>query len=120
MPETQAFFFAKDDGSAPLLDWLDQLPTKVQDKCIVRIERLKRLGYELRRPNADQLRDGIYELRVRYGHVNYRILYFFHKGCAVISHGFIKKDVVPQREIELALARKAKFEQNPVKHTYKE
>ena len=120
MPETEVFFFTDDDGSAPLLDWLDRLPTKVQNKCIVRVERLERLGYELRRPEADQLSDGIYELRVRYGHVNYRILYFFHERCAVISHGLTKEDVVPQKEIDLALARKAKFEQDPSKHTYKE
>jgi hypothetical protein len=39
MPETEVLIFAEDDGSAPLLAWLDDLPAKVQDKCIVRIER---------------------------------------------------------------------------------
>jgi hypothetical protein len=32
----------------------------------------------LRRPHADYLEDGIYELRWRNGTVQYRILYFFH------------------------------------------
>ena len=77
LPKTEVVFFASTPGVAPLLEWLDQLPTKVQDKCLVRIERLAELGYELRRPEADLLRDGIYELRVRYGTVNYRILYFW-------------------------------------------
>jgi len=66
-----------DDGAAPLLDWLDVLPQKVQDKCIVRIERLSEQGHELRRPEADYLRDSIHELRIRHLRVNYRILYFF-------------------------------------------
>ncbi|MFH1743350.1 MAG: type II toxin-antitoxin system RelE/ParE family toxin [bacterium] len=120
MPETEVLFFAEDDGTAPLVVWLNQLPAKVQNKCIVRVERLEALGYGLRRPMADYLRDGIYELRVRQGHVNYRILYFFHEACAVISHGLIKEDVVPEKEIDLAIEHKAKFEQDPDKHTYKE
>ena len=65
MPETTVVFYADDDGSAPLLTWLDQQQRKVQDKCLVNIERLAELGHELRRPEADFLRDGIYELRVR-------------------------------------------------------
>lgn len=87
MPQTQVVFFAADDGSVPLLEWMDGLQAKVQNKCIVRIERLAELGHELRRPEADLLRDGIYELRVRAGNVHYRILYFFHEGQAVLSHG---------------------------------
>jgi hypothetical protein len=120
MPETEVVFFAEDDGSAPVLDWLDQQETKVQDKCLVKIERLGKLGHELRRPEADYLRDGIYELRVRRGSVNYRILYFFSEGTAVISNGLTKRDVVPDREIELAVSRRAKFMHDSDRHTYKE
>lgn len=36
------------------------------------------LGYELRRPKADYLRDDVYELQVRFRHLNYRVLYFFY------------------------------------------
>jgi hypothetical protein len=39
---------------------------------------------ELRRPEADYLQDGIYELRVGFQHVNYRMLYFFYKNIAVV------------------------------------
>jgi DNA-binding XRE family transcriptional regulator len=52
----------------------------VYAKCAVRIRRLADLGHELRRPEADLLRDGICELRARLGTVNYRILYFFMAG----------------------------------------
>ncbi len=38
----------------------------------------------------------------------------------VISHGVIKEQEVPPQEIERALRRKARFESDPVKHTYKE
>ena len=79
MPPTEVLIFAEEDATAPLLDWLDTLPAKVQDKCLVRIERLRELGHELRWPDADLLRDGIYQLRARFQKVNYRILYFFHE-----------------------------------------
>ncbi len=63
MPETEVVLFAEDNGSVPLLKWLDAQPAKVQDKCIVRVERLAEMGHGLRRPEADYLRNGIYELR---------------------------------------------------------
>ncbi len=120
MPVTTVVFFAEEDGTCPLLVWLDRLPQKVQDKCIVRIERLAEMGYELRRPEADFLRDGIYELRVGFQSGNYRMLYFFHRQTAVISHGLTKEKRVPDREIDLAIRHHQLFEKDPAKHTYEE
>lgn len=65
-----------------MVDWLRSLPPKVQDKCLVRLERLEEEGHDLRRPEADYLRDDIYELRVRFQSVNYRMLYFFYGQIA--------------------------------------
>jgi len=120
MPETTVVFFIDEEGLCPLLAWLDRLPAKVQDKCIVRIERLAELGHELRRPEADFLRDGIYELRTSFQSVNYRMLYFFHQQTAVISHGLSKEKRVPDREIELAIFHRKLFAMNPAKFTYEE
>ena len=120
MPKTDVVFFSDDDGTVPLLEWLDKQDRKVQDKCLVKIERLEERGHELRRPEADYLRDGVYELRVRHGSVHYRILYFFHNQIAVVSHGLRKEDVVPDREINLAMSRNMQFGQDPERHTYKE
>ena len=121
MPKTDVVFYREDDGSVPILDWLDSLPPKALDKCTVRIERLGELGHELRRPEADFLQDGIYELRVGLQHVNYRILYFFHgRMAAVVSHGLVKEREVPPIEIARAIQRKRKFEKNPKTHTYME
>ena len=120
MPKTDVVFFADDDGTAPLLDWLDKQDRKVQDKCLVKIERLKECGHDLRRPEADYLRDGVYELRVRYRSINYRVLYFFHDQAAEVSHGLTEEDVVPDREIDLAISRNMQFRQDPERHTYKE
>ncbi len=112
-------FFREKDGSAPLLDWLGALPHAAQDRCTERIERLHKLGHLLRRPEADYLRDGIYELRVRRERINYRMLYFFHgQETAVLSHGLIKQQAaVPPHEIERAMARKRAFQRDPKRHT---
>ena len=87
----------------------------------MRIERLKELGNQLRRPEADYLRDGIYD-------------------CASVSRAstiasctsspagpwrcfrtvWSKEREVPSREIELAIRRKSRFEADPEAHTYGE
>ena len=70
-------------------------------KCVIRIRRLAEMGHELRRPEADLLRDGIYELRGRDGRVNYRILYFFHgHNIAILANALTKEDKVPKSDIE--------------------
>jgi phage-related protein len=121
MPRTIVILFKAEDGSVPFLDWFATIPFKAQDKCRVRLERLQQLGHELRRPEADFLRDGIYELRVGLQRINYRMLYFFHgQQVAVVSHGIVKERIVPAREIELALRRKAQFDAAPRRHTYQE
>lgn len=53
MAEIRVLFYREEDGTSPILKWLDKLPTKVQLKCLTRIERLKQEGHALRRPEAD-------------------------------------------------------------------
>ena len=97
---------------------MDGWPDKAIDKRYVRIERLEEMGHELRRPEADTLRDGIYELRIRHLRVHYRILYFFHDGCAILFDGLTKEDVVPPSDIDRAIEGNRKFANDPKKHTY--
>ena len=119
MPKTTVFLYCEEDGSCPFLEWLDDLPVKAKAKCLLRVERLRELGHELRRPEAALLRDGIYELRAKQGHVQYRILYFFHgRKAAILAHALTKEDTVPATDIERALKRKRLFEADPDGHTY--
>jgi phage-related protein len=121
MPDISVVFFKNEDNSVPFLEWFDALPSKVQAKCRLRIERLRDLGHALRRPEADYLGDDIYELRVRHQSVNYRILYFFHgKLAAILSHGLQKEKAVSPKEIGLAVKRKAMFTSNPKAHTFED
>ena len=119
MPRTGIALYREEDGACPFVEWFDELPAKVQDKCYLRLERLREMCHELRRPEADFPRDGIYELRVSLGGVHHRILYFFHGAmAAVVSHGLVKERAVPSKEIDRAIERKQRFEANPAKHTY--
>ena len=94
---------------------------KIYAKCVAAVERLAELGHELRRPLADYLRDGIYELRPKSGHVNYRMLYFFHgRNVAVLASGLTKEAEVPPAEIDRAIAHKRLFERDPNGHSYEE
>jgi hypothetical protein len=90
--------------------------------CVARIQQLASTGYELRRPAADYLRDGIYELRAKHIHVQYRILYFFDgQNIAILAHAITKDtDQVLIADIDRAIRRKRLFEKNPSIHTYVE
>lgn len=122
MSKTRIVTFREDDGSVPLLDWLDGLQEKARDKVLVRIELLGKQGHGLRRPHADTLRDGIYELRAKHQRRNLRVLYFFHgREAVILSHGIVKQRAdVPDREIERAIDRMRRFESDPEGHTYQD
>jgi phage-related protein len=121
MPQTKVVFYREVDGTVPVLEWLDGLSLPAIVKCRSKLERLKELGHELRRPEADFLRDGIYELRIRLRRINYRILYFYHgNAAAVVSHGIVKEREVAPKEIDRAVERKQAFARNPKAHTYEE
>jgi phage-related protein len=120
MPRVEVTFFREEDGTVPLLEWLDAMSAKPRDKCYAALERLEEHGHELRRPVADYLRDDIYELRVRFGSVNYRMLYFFHgREAVVVSHGLVKEQRVPPREIDLAVKRRQRFKAHRELHTFR-
>ncbi len=120
MPKTEVVLFANSDGSCPFLQWFQLLPADVQSKCLVKIERLAERGYELHRPEADFLRDGIYELRASRQGIHYRMLYFFHRQQAVIWTGIVKESRVPDIQIERAIKARQYFEASPATHTYTE
>jgi len=122
MPQTRLLFFQDTDGAAPVWEWLKDLRAgnpKAYAKCVVRIRRLVELGHELRRPEADFLRDGIYELRARLGTVNYRMLYFFHgRNVAVLAHAITKENEIAVVEINRAVERKRAFVASPIAYTF--
>lgn len=119
MSRTSIVIYQEKVGEVPLLDGLDDLSPKLQDKCIEKIERLAMNGYELRRPHCDILEQGIYELRARYKKIHYRILYaFVGRNVVLLSHGCFKTAKVPKKEIRRAISNLEEYKQNPEAHTY--
>jgi hypothetical protein len=119
VPAVEVVFYREGD-TVFLREWLKTLPLKAQMKCLAYIGRLEDAGYELRRPIADFLRDGIYELRPAFQGVNYRVLYFFAgQSIVVVSHGIVKGSAVPSADIDRALERKRRFEAAPEAHAYR-
>jgi len=121
MPRVRLVLYRDSDGTVPLLEWFDTLPSKVLDKCRAWLRRLRDQGHELRRPDADYLRDGVYELRVGFRGANYRMLYFFSgREVVVVSHGIVKERTVPPKQIDLAVSRMNQFRRNPTAHSHHE
>lgn len=112
--------FYREGDAVPVREWLKSIPIKAQRKCLTYLHLLETDGHDLRRPVADFLRDGIYELRPSYQGVNYRLLYFFvGRNVIVVSHGIAKEAEVPVSEIERALRHKRNYERDPAAHTYR-
>ena len=122
MPRMTVLFYQEAPHDVPVLDWLRELrrtDRRGYAKCVAKVQRLAEMGHELRRPEADFLRDGIRELRARRGRLNYRILYFFHgQETAVLACSLSKEARVPDTDIERALRRKVAFEKDPGRHTF--
>ena len=119
MPAVEVVYYREGDR-IPMVEWLARLSPDDCDVCIAHLRWLKQKGYEMRRPLADYLTDGIYELRAKRRGVNYRMLYFFHGSRAVVvTHGFAKQcSRVPGSEIRRAHDRMASFKADPVAHTF--
>jgi putative addiction module killer protein len=74
-------YWAKDNGTSPIEDWLDNL-TKEQLRSVAKeLELLELFGNKLRLPHSRPLGDGLFELRER--RYNYRIYYGFY-GVKII------------------------------------
>jgi phage-related protein len=96
-------FYTTSNGHCPVDEYLDDLVPKHRAKVEKWIEKLEEYGPNLPRPYADVLQGPIRELRIQFGHMNYRILYFIHKKIVLLTHGILKKTgPVPREEIDRA------------------
>ena len=120
MPATEVYFYQDERRRAPVVEWLEALresDRRAYAKCVVRVRRLAEAGHELRRPEADFVREGLYELRARQGRVNYRILYFFHgRNVAILVHALTIEGEIAAADIERALGGKWNAGRKPGVH----
>lgn len=105
-------FYKTETGKCPVNEFRATLTDDERDWMDLCIEHLSREGFRLRRPQADLIRDNIYELRVQLrSRKKTRTLYFFcFDDYIVLTHTFIKRtDAVPPQEIKKALKYKDDF-----------
>ena len=105
---TSVCFFVNERGENPVKEFIEHLPLKEQAKVKAYLDELKKQGHNLRRPMADYLGEGIYELRPR----DNRIFYFFYlRENAILLHAIRKKtDKIPQGDMDLCMKRKKQVE----------
>ena len=104
-------FYESASGDCPTREFLGSLHKKDELPYITHaIDRLREFGNQLRRPHADYLEDGIYELRIPVKRKQFRLLYFyFYQGTIVISHGLRKEAKLKTSDIEKAKQNKADY-----------
>ena len=110
--EWKVILYETKAGKSPVNDFIATLTQNEKDWMAVCMEQLKKEGYKIRRPQADYLRDDIYELRIQLrGRKKARTLYFFcYDDYIVLTHTFIKRTKeVPSKEIEKAIKYKNTF-----------
>lgn len=102
------YYFVDKDGVSPVKEFIASLPLKEQAKVYAYIRELKKQGNNLRRPMADYLKSGIYELRPK----DNRVFYFFYLHDSVVLVHAIKKRTseVPENELRLCFKRKDEVE----------
>ena len=102
------YYFIDENGNNPVEEFIASLPVKERAKVYAYIAELKAQGHNLRRPMADYLGNGVYELRPKANRIFY---FFFLKHSAVLLHAIRKKtDKIPEKELELCLKRKQAVE----------
>jgi len=101
-------FYRSASGRCPIEEFVEDLPVEDAKEVIASIAALRELGNKARRPLADYLGDGIYELRARRLKKQFRVLYTFAgRQIILLLTGFIKKSkAVPASKIKKAKALK--------------
>ena len=111
MNEYNTIFYETSDGKIPAKEFLLSLDYDMRAKMIRTLEILQKNGPALRKPHSEELEDGIFELRAKFGSNISRLLYFYDEGKLVLlTNGFVKKSQkTPKKEIELAKAYRADY-----------
>ncbi len=101
-------YYYKDIGGRDhIKNFIDSLDIHDQQKALAYIALLKEHGHNLRRPIADNIGNGLYELRPKGNRVFY---FFFLKDSAVLVHAIKKKtDEISKSDIQISLRRKNEF-----------
>jgi len=102
------YSYVNKKGEAPVEEFLDSLPEKERAKALAYIDELKIQGHNMKRPMADYIDYGIYELRPKDNRIFY---FFFLRKNAVMLHAIRKKTKkIPVSDLKVCLKRKSEVE----------
>ena len=103
-PRYEVVFYRTLRGDSPPKDFIDSLEKRTRAKVLKWLDLLSEEGPALPRPHADMIDGPIRELRVGFGHLEVRLMYFFHaRTVIVVAHGFLKKThAIPEQELRRA------------------
>jgi phage-related protein len=109
--EWKVIYYPEQDGSKPVMTYIENLSIREQAKTLAFIGLLEENGPDLPRPYADLLDDGIHELRIKLSGTQVRILYFFcYQNIIVLTNAFDKHtNKVPKKQIDLAKENRTDF-----------
>jgi|SRR5579884_625522 len=110
MPALRIEYYRSTSGREPVRKFLDGLPVLDRALCEQVIDYLRCGELDQRPRHRGYVADGIWELRVTFRGVEYRILYVTQEGVSMLLHAFIKKtQETPKRELDLARHRIAEM-----------
>jgi len=104
----QVVFWTSISGDSPITEFIDSIPIKAQKKIVRTLELIEKhgMGFIKYFKYCTKVEDGLYELKIRFDKIFYRILLIIKKAVCYILHIFKKKtNKIPRREIGTALVR---------------
>jgi phage-related protein len=101
-------FYESANGKFPVEEFIDSLEVKSQARIARTLDLLEEFGIELGMPYTKYIEKQLWELRIRLGRNQYRIIYFLHtEKTFILLHGFSKKtDAISRSDIEIAKNRR--------------
>lgn len=99
--------YDRPDGSSPVTEFIEQQSSHNQAEIYAEFDDLAEFGLMPRGEKLKHLEGKLWELRFKGEALQFRFIYFAHKGRKlVILHGFCKKTPkTPKRELEVARRR---------------
>ncbi len=105
-------FYRLPNGNSPVKEFLDSLSGKQAQKVLWVLQLVEEMDIVPRQYFKKLVgSEGIWEVRIRFGRDNYRLLGFFANGnFLILTSGFAKKtQKTPHQEIALAIRRKNEY-----------
>ncbi len=113
--------YCEEDGTVPVVEWMDGLPPRARARVFVRLERLAARWYALGPKETTLIRDGFHELSVRHAGLGYFVYYFRFGLASIVLVGADTRKLRGRRvpTVDVAFDRKRRFELDPRAHAFK-